>query len=489
VTGPPLPVPSASGARIAGDRYQWLVAWHACVTLLYEAATGASNPAVSVGVEVDATGNLDDVVVHRRRPPHSYKQVKYAVDSRKPVNGEYLTAASRTGGPSILAKIAAAWQQLAGTGDPVDLALVTNRAPDPADPLICGRDARTRLLLPRASQGGPASARGKARSAWAKAGGLSEAELLELLAVLDFDLARDRMHLEETVKLTMCAAGLRSDDLALAAGADWVAGQVVAGRREFGLNAIRDAIASRALRSGPTRAIVSIATLTPDRLADQAMYAIDWVDRFDGPDAYAKCRPKAPATWQQLQADIDDIPTQLGAASHVAISGSLRLAPAFTVGAALRMVTNTDITVMQRGTPWPSDAPYAMPITPISTEHHVGQGNDLAIAIEVATTMAADVKAFLRDQRIPVGRLEVLGPPGGPRDNAVARPEQACALAIGLRNAARRAAHGHPRVHLFLAAPMGLAILLGHRWNRVAPTTVYEDLAALGYEAAFTISA
>jgi hypothetical protein len=130
-----------------------------------------------------------------------------------------------------------------------------------------------------------------------------------------------------------------------------------------------------------------------------------------------------------------------------------------------------------------------MPITPISTEHHVGQGNDLAIAIEVATTMAADVKAFLRDQRIPVGRLEVLGPPGGPRDNAVARPEQACALAIGLRNAARRAAHGHPRVHLFLAAPMGLAILLGHRWNRVAPTTVYEDLAALGYEAAFTISA
>ena len=30
---------------------------------------------------------------------------------------------------------------------------------------------------------------------------------------------------------------------------------------------------------------------------------------------------------------------------------------------------------------------------------------------------------------------------------------------------------------------------LGHRWNRVAPTTVYEDLAALGYEAAFTISA
>ena len=72
--------------------------------------------------------------------------------------------------------------------------------------------------------------------------------------------------------------------------------------------------------------------------------------------------------------------------------------------------------------------------------------------------------------------------------SAVTGPEQACALAVGLRDHARHAAHGHPRVHLFLATPMGLALLLGHRWNRVAPTTVYEDLAALGYEAAFTIA-
>jgi hypothetical protein len=484
-----LPVPSPSGARIAGDRYQWLVAWQACLTVLHDATVGAANPAVSVGVELDGAGNVDDVVIRRRRPPHSYKQVKYAVESSTPVNGDYLTAASRTGGPSILRKIAGAWRQLTNAGDPVELAIVTNRAPDPADPLISGRDARTRLILPRAGQGGPRSARGKARAAWAKAAGLSETGLLDLLAVLDFDLARDRMHLEETVKQAMFAAGLRSDDRALAAAVDWVAEQVVAGQRELGLDAIQDAIRSRALRSGPARTIVSIATLTPDRLAAQAAYAIDWVDRFDGPDAYAKRRPKAPATWQQLQADIEDIPARLGAASHIAITGSLRLAPAFTVGAALRMVTSIDIAVMQRGTPWPSDAPYSTPVTPTSTEYDIGQGEDVAIAIEVATTMTAAVQAFLQGQHTPVGRLVVLGPPGGPRDNAVTGPEHACALAVGLRDAARRAAHGHPRIHLFLATPMGLALLLGHRWNRVAPTIVYEDLAALGYEAAFTISA
>jgi hypothetical protein len=74
----------------------------------------------------------------------------------------------------------------------------------------------------------------------------------------------------------------------------------VAGRRELGLDAIRHAVTSRALHSGPTRMIVSIATLTPDRLAAQAAYAIDLVDRYDGPDDYAERRPKTPATWQQL---------------------------------------------------------------------------------------------------------------------------------------------------------------------------------------------
>lgn len=485
----PLPAPSATGVRTAGDRYQWLVAWQACVTALHDATTGVANPVIAVGIEADDAGNVDDVVIRRRRPPHAYEQVKYAVDSRTPVNTDYLTTLSKTGGPSILWKIAAAWRQLTEAGDRVELAIVTNRAPDPSDPLISGRDARTRLLLPRAAEGGSRSARGRARTAWAKAADLTETELLELLAILDFDLARDRAHLEDTVKLTMFVAGLRSDDTALAAGTDWVAEQVVAGHRELDIAAIQHAVDTRALRAGPTRAVVSVATIAPDRLVHQATYAIDWVDRFDGTDAYAKRRPKPPATWQQLQADIEDIPARLGTASHIAITGSLRLAPAFAVGAALRMVTNTDIAVMQRGTPWSSDAPYSTPITPTWAEYDIGDGEDIAIGIEVATTMTDDVRAFLRDQRILASRLVVLGPPDGPRDNAVSGPQQACALAVGLRDAARRAVRSHRHVHLFLAAPMGLALLLGHRWNRVAPTVVYEDIAALGYEAAFTVSA
>jgi hypothetical protein len=75
MTGP-LPPPSATGVRIAGDRYQWLVAWGACVDALLDAA-GVDNPIVRVGVEVGDAGNLDDVVLYRDHPPNTYKQVKY----------------------------------------------------------------------------------------------------------------------------------------------------------------------------------------------------------------------------------------------------------------------------------------------------------------------------------------------------------------------------------------------------------------------------
>jgi SMODS-associated and fused to various effectors sensor domain len=483
-----LPAPSATGVRIAGDRYQWLVAWLACVGVLYDARTGAANPFVRVGVEVDDVGNLDDVVKYRQNPPHTYQQVKYAVDHSTPVSTEYLTRPSPSGGPSILAKIAATWRKLTADGEPAELALVTNRAPDPTDPLISARDARTRRLLPRAGEGGPASARGRFRATWAQTAMLTEDELLELLAVLDFDLARDRGHLEHETSLTMMLAGLRGDAAAVAAGADWVAEQVTAGHRVLDRAMIDNAIKSLTLAAWPARTIVSVATLKPDPFATQARHALDWVDRFDGPDEYSRRRPRPPATWQQLQDDIEAIPGHLAGAQHVAVTGSLRLATAFTVGAALRMVTGTDIAVAQCGTLWATNTPYSAAIQPTVASENLGQGSDVAIAVEIATPIASDVSRFLRARNVPVGQLVVLGTPGGARDSSIETPEDAVALAVGIRDAARRAALGN-RVHLFLAVPMGFAMLLGHRWNRVAPTVVYEDLASLGYEAAFTVSA
>lgn len=49
--------------------------------------------------------------------------------------------------------------------------------------------------------------------------------------------------------------------------------------------------------------------------------------------------------------------------------------------------------------------------------------------------------------------------------------------------------HPAEHIHLFIAAPGGLALLLGHRWNALRSTTVYEHLGAgRGYMRTLTVS-
>ncbi|MFJ2186422.1 SAVED domain-containing protein [Kitasatospora sp. NPDC087861] len=487
-----LPAPGPTSVRTSGDYYQWLVAWEACLTLLRENATRSDNPVRAVGVELDGVGNLDDVVLLRDVPPNTYKQVKYAVDSATPVNGEYLTKPSTSDGPSILKKIAKAWKKLTADGGSIDLRLVTNRAADPTDDLVAGRDARTGLLMPKAAIGGPRSDRGKARAQWAQKAGLTETELLDLLSVLRFDLPLDMAWYQEHLRLMMALAGLRNDQRALEEGAAWVAKMVRDGRRKLTLAMVEAAVAELDLKAGPARAVLSIATLTPDPMAPQADHAIDWVDCFEGESAYTKRRPRAPNTWAQLQADVEAAPEHLPTGTGaVSVTGSIRLAPAFLVGTTFRMVTGTDLAVVQRGQLWSTNHQFDTVLAPGVAEHEIGQGNELAVAIAVATDPTEDVLEYLRVQGLPVAKLIVLTPPGGTaKDGSVPDSATANALAVGIRDHLRRPTRRFRRIHLFLACPMGLAVLLGNRWNRLCETVIYEDIKVdEGYAPAFTVQA
>ncbi|UGQ13555.1 SAVED domain-containing protein [Yinghuangia sp. ASG 101] len=487
-----LPAPGPTSVRTTGDYYQWLTAWEACLTLLRETAARSHNPVHSVGVELDGVGNLDDVVLLRATPPSTYMQVKYAVDSSTPVNEEYLTKPSANGGSSVLKKIATAWRQLTQDGQSIELVLVTNRAPDPDDALVSVRDARTGLLMPKAEGGGPRSGLGQARARWAHNAGLTEDELRELLAVLRFDLARDMVRVEEHLQLLMAAAGLRHDTQAMKSGANWVAEMVREGHRELTQEMVQSAVDALDLKVGPARAVLSIATLKPDPLADAADHRLDWIDRFDGDSDFTKRRPLPPHTWRQLQADIESAPGRLPVGTTaISITGSLRLAPAFLVGTAFRMVTGADLAIMQRGQLWSTNDPYNTALAPGTEEHIVGQGDELAVAIAIATDPTEDVLTYLREQDLPVSKLIVLSPPGtAARDGSVPDSTAANALAVGIRDHLRRAARPVRRMHLFLACPMGLSLLLGHRWNRLCQTVVYEDIKVdEGYEPAFIVEA
>ncbi len=488
----PLDKQGRSSVRITGDDYQWRIVWGSCLAMLHDTTVGAANPIVAVGVEVDDAGNVDDVVLHRQQPPDRHTQVKWAVDWKTPLGLEWLSRQKKTEQP-LLAKLASSRRLLDGRGVPFEMSLLTNRAPDPGDLLIAGRDARTGLLMPAAAENGPKSAKGAARIAWAEAAWVDEAELVELLGVLEFEYAHDSKQTNAALSTAMTAVGLRSDDTAVQAGADWVAKQVRSSRRRLTVGDVTASIERLGLRAGQVWRTVSIATLKPDPLAKQATVALDWVDRFDGVDEWSKRRPLAPATWEQLAADVAELPKYVESGDGILLTGSLRQATGFAVGAAFRRVAGFDIAVRQGPQLWHSQEEYApIAVTVGDLEElrdGVGAGDGLAVVVQIARPALGAVRDWVMAAGLPIRSLVAIEPAGGISDQAIGDPATALAFAVAVRNTVSDLARGHDRIHLFLAGPLGISILLGQRWNRVKATTVYEDLVDDGYAPAFHISA
>ncbi|MFD9702111.1 SAVED domain-containing protein [Lentzea sp. NPDC059081] len=475
-------VPSASGARIAGDDYQRLYAWRRCMEMLHESITGNSaNPAVAVGVEEPGVGNGDDVVVHRTQPPNSYHQVKYAVDHRTAVGFDYLQASG------VLRNIVQAYRDLTATGSPAEMRLVTNRTIDPGDKLMQDRDGRDGRLVPRASQGGPKSGRGKARAGWAAEAGVSEPELMDFLEHFHLDVAYDLDRLRSDVSLLMTANGLRSDAIAVNLGADWISRQVIAGRRRLARDDVRAAITDLGLERGSPWTTVSISTIKHDAVAHQASVAVDWVDRMSGDTDWSRVAPEPPNTWEDLATEVRSVPARLGDANRVLVSGHLRQATGFLIGSELRRVMGYEVGIRQGDQLWTSsDEPEKYDVTVDETT--VGGDTGTAIIVNVATDAAGQALRWITDSGLEVQTAVTVSPSRGTGPSSVPTPRAANGLAIAVRDIARRHSSTGP-LHLFLIGPLGLAVLLGHHWNRVTTTYVYEHLAGSEYTRAFVVSA
>jgi hypothetical protein len=412
---------------------------------------------------------------------HSYTQVKYAVDNRTAVGLTYLDD------EGILKKMVAAHTKLTADGTPVEMRLATNRTNDPDDVLLRDRDGRDGRLVPRGAQGGPNSERGKSRTAWAAAADTNESTLMAFLDDFHLDIAYDLHRLRDEVSLLMTANGLRSDGNAVNQGADWVARQVIAGHRRLTLADIKRGVSVLDLQAGSPWTTVSVATIKHDELADQAAVSIDWVERIAGDKHWHRVAPMPPHTWADLAADIATVPSRLGGARRVLIGGYMRQATGFLLGAELRRVLRYEVGFRQGDQLWSSEEPtVAFPLD--VTEHPVGSGADTALIVNVAADAADEAIEWIRRTQLPVATIVTATPTTGAGPRAVTTPVAANSLAVDIRNIARRKA-GSGTLHLFLIGPLGLAVLLGHHWNRVTTTRVYEHLGAQDYVHAFTVDA
>jgi len=475
--------------RRSGDRYQDLITWSAAMRVIQQ-----DSPFDQLEMEVNDAGNVDDVILRARHGRHRYSQVKWTTRPAEQVDNEYLTATPAKG-KSLLQKFYASWTLLRRRDDkPPIMELVTNRTLDRADPLLSLVDGRSDLLNPAARNTSVTSAAGGRIDQWAHHLGCTRDDVLAMLDSLLFKTGLSVSGEEDRAQTLMLANGLLGDADALDKGMGIVARWILGGSRTVSGDDVTKEVERMGLRAGPPRAVLLVQAINRDPEPDDATIALDWVDLYDGNSPPTRRQPRDPADWSTMSNDIDRAVSTLDTQGHtdILVRGAMRQATFFTIGARLAQVTGTTITYIQHGTPWPSNAqriPVPAPTAQITT---IDTGDELAVAIGMTVDPTTAIARFLGAADLPVRSLLTLMPAEGAHDQSVAGPGQAVAYAQALRNAVRDRLETAPaeRVHLFLAGPGGLALLLGHRWNRMAPTQVYEDLGpGRGYTAAFTVAA
>jgi hypothetical protein len=165
----------------------------------------------------------------------------------------------------------------------------------------------------------------------------------------------------------------------------------------------------------------------------------------------------------------------------------MRQATGFLIGTELRRVKGYEVGIRQGDQLWTGEEPITSNVI-AHAEEEITAGSGTAIVVNVAANAEADTIEWIRDADLPVAKVVTVTPAAGVGPNAVPSAGAANSIAVAIRDVARR----HSRsgdLHLFLIGPLGLAVLLGHHWNRVTTTHVYEHLGGIHYTQAFTVEA
>jgi hypothetical protein len=478
--------PSPSGPRLSGDRYQHLFTW------LYGAQMLFADPdIVKIEFEKAGAGNVDDLVVHHRTKPPLYHQIKFVTSQEERLTPAwFMDPGGKSRSP--LQRFHDSYQRLTVDGTRPELALLTNRWLEEADVIkgcISGRDSK---LTPRIEEGGPSSANSVLRQEWSQHLDISEAQLLEFLSHLSFMVGRDSLdELHDRCALAMRAARLRADTEAITVAGDLISWCVEAGIRELTPETLLPHIHERRLGAERSAGSLLIQCLGPDPWPEAATASLDWVDLFEGDEPAARRQLRDPAGWEtQLKPELREAVQAIRRHGlvHVNVYGSMRLSTALFAGSELSRVAGFKVETASRGDVWSSDDDHPA-VELDSTVIDIGQGDEIAVGLSIATDLTDDVVAYVQAQQLPVGRLVVYTPQGGSDRESVKSPQDGLGLAYAITDALRRTTSGVPRLHLFQAMPMPLSLMIGHLWNRMPETQLYDDLGAgKGYTPTFGIA-
>jgi hypothetical protein len=469
---------SASGARIQGDDYQHLYAWWQALRLL----TPGSD-VTHVEIEALSAGNVDDVVVRRSSGPDQYTQVKYSVDASKPVSSEWFTTrGAGVTSKSPLERFLVSWQQLRSKEKVPELLLFTNRAIDPSDAILRFRSGLSGTLGQRLENEGPRSEAKQALAKWAQHAGVTEPELLDLLHNLGLKTDQGAWSaLVETTADRMGHAGLRTAETDVETGVTVIRAMVKSGKRALTRDELLQEISRRGLNGDGSYSTLVVEAIDRAQWSDAGQVRLDWVDLFAGDEPRVRRQLRDPSDWnKRLRPELIEAAKKLKAMGNerIMIRGYMRLAPWFLCGVELPDTRQHHVACKQRGQLWSSEVTPSQFLLANSV-HDLSLGPDLAIGLSVTNGITADVISYCRQANLPVARYVDLAPKRGVGPSSLPDAASAVGWAHATRDAIRAAVRDSkaPRVHLFMSAPAGAALLLGHLWNRIGPTVVYEDLS------------
>lgn len=477
---------SASGARIRGDDYQHLFAW---IQVLRAIQVGSD--IVEIGIEDPEAGNADDVTVYRDGGGREYYQVKSSVETREAADIEWLITPSRAGGPSILQGFYSLWAS-EGDGRRPKLYLVTNRLALDGDPILSRRDGRDGKVARGVRLAAPKSKTGVARKRLADHLQVREEEVHLFLDDLSFKLGKTNDDWMELAKPLMFAAGLRHDEGAVTEGMRIVRDWVTGGQRKLTAADLRRTVEHLKRTDDLPAASLLIQAIDRDPLPDASTIVLDWANSFPGDEARVRRLPHHKALWNdEFRPELRKAAQELRGQgqTNVLVRGYMRLPTWFAAGVELNRTAGFQVTAFQGQTPWSSEGTLSdISIEQVATS--LGIGEDIAIGLALAFDLSPDVLAYLRELETGVGHYVCLQPVGGANNQAIHSAAQARCWAYEVRDSIRRLVQEYrpKRIHLFLAGPHGATLLLGHLWDRMPPTQLYEDLGpAKGYGPSYLI--
>lgn len=473
--------PSASGARIGGDDLQHLVAWYWCLV-----SQNRHRRIASVAIEADHAGNVDDVVVRIDGGPDIYHQIKASVSGTGLAGSDWLMTPSPSGGPSILQKLYTSWSELDHSS--ASISLITSRPIDPTDPILKLLDRRN-LLGPNLRRANSGSKVAKGRKAWADHVHSSEEELCAFLDVLQFHLGQTEAEWRSKVTDVAMGAGVRFDEMALSVALGEVRNWVKTTRTERSPSQIADVIKRLELRAELPRAVVAVQAIDVEPGLEDAAAALDWIHLFRGNSPRSRRGLINAKGWRdQLPHDLQGVVAGLrsNGAHRVLVRGKMRLPTWFAVGTHLSDVAGFEVAAADRGELWIAESgDGSAAVFRILHEERVGAGNEALLIVSISMDATSDAHKVLAANNA-IGRLVTVTIDGGPDRRLIKNGPHAMACAVAIRDFARSLSRETPRVHLVLSCPGPFALFLGHLWDRIVPTQLYEDLV-VDYEPAFEI--